>query len=191
MAERTCSVDDCDRPHYGRGWCANHYARWRRHGSLHDKRAERSDPAVRFWSKVDKDGPVPDPRPDLGPCWLWTDPPNGSGYGSFRIDGRTLGSHVAVVLLGGAEIPPEHEVDHLCRVRLCVRPSHLEVVTAHENNMRSESAAAKNARKTHCKRGHEFTPENTRIVPNGRHCKQCHREAMRRRYHEVKARRAA
>ena len=120
-----CSVDGCDREHYALGLCEPHYARQRRHGGLHDKRAEVVDPVVRFWSKVDTSGD----------CWLWTDPPNGAGYGSFRVGGRTVGAHVVSVEIDGREVPAGMEVDHLCCTRLCVRPDHLEVVT-HVENMR-------------------------------------------------------
>jgi hypothetical protein len=133
-----CAIEDCDRSHYANGWCENHYARLRRHGGTHDKRAERRDPVERFWEKVDKNGLVPTHRPDLGPCWLWTDAPNGSGYGSFKFSGAAnpVGAHVAAVLLDGGEVPSGYEPDHLCYVRICVRRSHLDVVTAAENKRR-------------------------------------------------------
>lgn len=127
-----CTIDDCDGEQYARGWCENHYARWRRHGSTDDKRAESSDPAERFWERVVKSD-------DPDGCWLWQGPPNGSGYGWFKLDGRTVGAHVAVLLLAGVDVPEGYEPDHLCRVPLCVRPDHLEVVTALENKRRANA----------------------------------------------------
>lgn len=171
-----CSIEGCHRPHYGKGWCEAHYARWRRHGSTVDRRARKLDPMGRLLSRVVKtDG-----------CWLWTGPPNGSGYGTFRLDGRVIGAHVAMVLLEGREIPDGHEVDHTCVTPLCVRPGHLEVVTGYENNMRSTSVAALNARKTHCQNDHAFTPENTRVTKYGRNCRTCHRDRERAAYHRRK-----
>jgi HNH endonuclease len=132
-----CSVDGCDRSRYGRGLCEPHYARQRRHGGLHDKRAERRDLLERFTEKVDTNGPLSPHRPDLGPCHIWSGPPNSSGYGSFNIGSRrVVGAHVAAVLLSGDDVPTGYEPDHLCRVRLCVRREHLEVVTAAENKRR-------------------------------------------------------
>jgi hypothetical protein len=67
------------------------------------------------------------------------------------------------------------QLDHLCRVRGCVNPDHLEVVTGATNTLRGISSPAINARKTHCRRGHEFTPENTYIDRGSRRCKACRR----------------
>lgn len=130
--KRPCIVDGCDRPRYGRGLCEPHYARQRRHGGLHDERAARRNVHVRFWEKVDTS--------DRDGCWPWTAGRNGSGYGVFNLDGRPRGAHVAVLLLAGIPIPSGHEPDHLCRTRHCVRPDHLEVVTATENKRRARAA---------------------------------------------------
>jgi hypothetical protein len=64
-------------------------------------------------------------------------------------------------------------IDHLCRNTSCVRPDHLEVVTREENALRG----SRNAAKTHCDRGHEFTPENTYVPPSRDHraCRECRR----------------
>lgn len=77
-----------------------------------------------------------------------------------------------VAPLGEGEVP-----DHLCRNRGCVNPDHLDPVTNVENVLRGESPPAQNRRKTVCKNGHPFSPENTYTDPNGgRHCRPCHRE---------------
>lgn len=185
MSDATCSVDGCDRRRYGRGWCEPHYARWRRHGALHDERARRTDPVVRFRAKVRLDGPIPAHRPDLGPCAIWTGRPNGSGYGSFGLNGRTIGAHVAAVILDGREVPDGLEVDHLCRVRMCVRASHLEVVT-HEVNIQ-RNLPFRDVPEL-CPNGHELTPDN--LMPSqGKHaCRTCFKASQRRYREKQKAR---
>lgn len=100
-------------------------------------------------------------------------------YGSVSIAGRSLLAHrVAYWVATGIKPPSDMQIDHLCKVRSCINPEHLELVTGAENNARSDSATARNARKTHCAHGHEFTVANTRITKKGRDCRVCHRERM-------------
>lgn len=140
--------------------------------------------AARFWPKVDRDGPVPEHRPDLGPCWLWLAGKT-NGYGRFNQvkPKRTslLAYRVAYELTVGP-IPDGMELDHLCRVRACVNPAHLEVTDHRTNTLRGDAPTAVNARKTHCVNGHEFTPENTGPQSNGgRRCRTCDRARPARR----------
>ena len=87
-------------------------------------------------------------------------------------------------------IPEGMTIDHLCRVRHCFNPNHLEVVTLKENLMRGDTLCARNSNKTHCDKGHEFTPENTfkqyRDNGKGRACRRCHND--RRNERRAKAR---
>jgi hypothetical protein len=76
-------------------------------------------------------------------------------------------------------IPLGKEPDHLCRVRRCCNPDHMELVTSRENVLRGVSPAANNARKTHCNRGHELTGNNVRIYKNRRICLACDKLRMR------------
>lgn len=120
-----------------------------------------------FWTKVDFGEGV-------NGCWLWTGARTG-GYGVFGFDGGTVVAHRAAFYLCVGPIDQGLELDHLCRVRRCVNPEHLEPVTRRENLRRSPLALpAKNALKTECKHGHAFTEENTYIGKNGRNCRKCH-----------------
>ena len=132
-----CSVESCGLPHYGRGLCAPHWKRWSRHGDPLGGSFRRGLPLKdRFWQNVDTNGPVPEHRPGLGPCWLWGGTLTESGYGRFRIKGGRIRAHHFTV----GKPPRRLEWDHLCRVRNCVRPDHLELVTHAENMARTKSA---------------------------------------------------
>jgi hypothetical protein len=129
----------------------------------------------RFWAKVNKDGPIV--RPDLGPCWQWTGAVSGRGYGSFYAGARFWKSaHVFAFELEHGPVPPGKEVCHACDNKLCVR--HLFPGTRRENMLDAKAKGrTRNAHtgKTHCSRGHAFTPANTRVLLDGRGrgCKAC------------------
>lgn len=96
------------------------------------------DPEVRFWSWVNKDGPIPSFRPELGPCWFWTGGATSRGYGSFLLYEKNMLAHRVSYLLEYGDLPGDGlELDHLCRSKLCVNPAHLEAVTHQENMERS------------------------------------------------------
>lgn len=101
--------------------------------------------------------------------------PNADGYIDLNIDsGRGLRAHRVVYEQVVGPIPDGLVLDHLCRVRCCCNPDHLEPVTHIENIMRGAGTGAANAVKTHCKNGHEFTVENTYERPTGgRACRTC------------------
>lgn len=134
----------------------------------------------RFWAKVDKNGPVPEYAPHLGPCWPWTAGGDGNGYGYFRVGAKRVLAHRFVYELLVGPIPEGLQIDHLCRVRACCNPDHLEAVTQRENLLRGAGHPAVNAAKTHCVNGHEFTPENTYVWHGGRHCRACRRASRLR-----------
>lgn len=127
-------------------------------------------PELRFWSKVDKDG--------ANGCWLWTAGTT-RGYGMFsaipdaegkkhtRVAHRWLWEQV------NGPVPAGLELDHLCRVRHCVNPDHLEPVTKRENILRGTGFSARHAAKTHCPRGHAYDEANTGMARGQRYCRQC------------------
>lgn len=111
------------------------------------------------------------------PCWVWCLHTSGSGYARGRVPGRERRNyfiHRETYEAFVGPIPDSLQLDHLCRVRTCVNPHHLEPVTNRVNALRGVGPTAINARKTHCPRGHEYTPENTRIRNSGwRACRAC------------------
>lgn len=123
--------------------------------------------------------------PDENSCILWTGSTMWKGYGRFWVDGRFVRAHRFSYALSSDL--PEGPLDHLCRLRLCVNPMHLEPVTPRENLMRSPIApAAINARKTHCPQGHPYSGDNVRRRKSGRdvgarYCAACSRERERKR----------
>lgn len=114
----------------------------------------------RFWEKVQK----------TETCWLWASNVNGSGYGHFWNGNRLVVAHRWAYehLIG--PIPEGLQLDHLCRVRRCVNPSHLEPVTRGENIRRGDHQGR---RKTHCPQGHIYDETNTRVYAGKRSCRMC------------------
>lgn len=132
----------------------------------------------RFWKYVL-------PEPNSG-CWLWDGTVANTGYGQIgEFVGGVRKLHYAHRLsyeMHKGPIPDGLHIDHLCRVRCCVNPAHLEAVTQRTNIMRGVSSMAIKASATHCVNGHEFTEENTYYRKDGRghrNCKSCKRNRDR------------
>lgn len=122
----------------------------------------------RFWTKVDKSGD----------CWLWAahvDP--GTGYGKFGIGGQMVLAHRYSLHISGVEIGEGLHVDHLCRVRRCVRPDHLEPVTQAENIRRGVPFRKV---KTHCPQGHAFADHGFTNSAGNQECRACRRMRARK-----------
>lgn len=129
----------------------------------------------RFWAKVEKAGPVPEGAPELGPCWIWTGSKNRQGYGHFGVNAHLIfAAHRFAYELTIGPVARHLDLDHLCKLRICVNPSHMEPVTHIENVRRGSSPSAVNARAETCKFGHPFTTYVTTDRPGGRRrCKVC------------------
>ena len=133
--------------HYCSQDCWTKAAHWRR--------------IARIWSSIRLEGD----------CWIWQGSLNKAGYGTVRVDPRDLLVHRYVYELVRGPIPSQLELDHLCRRHACMNPAHLEAVTGAVNKSRSPFRNT-----THCRRGHLYTPETTRITKEGwRACRLCKR----------------
>lgn len=121
-------------------------------------------------------------------CWQWLLAKSSCGYGQMKCKGETksgLGmSHRVYYRLLFGKIEEKMTIDHLCRNRACINPSHLEIVTLKENNLRGFAPPALNAKKEFCPRGHRYAGYNLSISNCGkgrlcRKCKTCARERAR------------
>jgi hypothetical protein len=118
------------------------------------------------------------PEPNTG-CWLWTGHVMRHGYGLAWFMGKKKLAHRLSFEAFGGESPEGAQLDHLCRVRCCVNPAHLEPVSCRTNLLRGETLAAANAARTHCKRGHPFDDANTYRCRGSRCCRICRRDRRR------------
>ena len=123
-------------------------------------------------------------------CWIWTGAQSGregARYGRIWAGRRSPAGHpcadqahrVSYEIAVGP-IPDDLEIDHLCRVGLCVNPDHLEPVTRLENQRRGNAPMQEQRKQTHCKRGHEFNEENTYVWHGMRRCRKCQADDSRR-----------
>lgn len=105
-------------------------------------------------------------------CWIWLGWVNPDGYGHIKRNKKMYMTHRYVYEKLNNPIPSNMTVDHICRVRSCCNPDHMDIVTQGENMRRSPRF---NLSAIHCKRGHEFTPENSYMYKNGsrRTCRKC------------------
>lgn len=129
----TCSIDGCNKANFGRGWCHMHWNRWKRNGHPEKVAQVQGDDLYRLRQRYVED--------ESG-CWLWVGECNDNGYGRFSVKGRKVYAHRSSYEIHVGPIPEGLHIDHLCRVRNCVNPEHLEPVTRSENVRRGIRARA-------------------------------------------------
>lgn len=190
---KPCSVEGCAGKRYCRGWCIKHYGRWRKHGDPSVSLTLQGEPVIVRLARFTASGSAEE-------CWPWLGAVNWKGYGhSFR-DGKQMQAHRVMYEETIGPIREGMTLDHvchtkdrscpggnICRHRSCVNPFHMDQVSAAVNTSRGLRAA-----QTHCKRGHEFTAENTGIghQAGGTHrfCRECRRtERQRQRQRQAEA----
>ncbi len=174
LPERLCSIHGCTQVRKTRGMCHNHYQVAWYHGTHTKAPVSSSRPLTpvieRFLDKIC----IQDT------CWLWTGAPNAAGYAMLYMSPtnkpRVDYAHRFSYRLFIGPIPVGLDLDHLCRVRHCVNPDHLEPVTRKENIHRG----LRGVLKTHCIRGHAFDEENTVLTSQGRQCRVCNKMRARK-----------
>ncbi|MFF8953854.1 HNH endonuclease signature motif containing protein [Streptomyces sp. NPDC014940] len=126
------------------------------------------------------------PRPELGQCLVWTAAVSNTGYGAAWDPGtkRVRTAHALAYEKSVGPVPEGLHLDHLCRVRACINPAHLEPVTPGENVRRGNSPGAIAVRTNLCPKGHPLTDDNVTVLRSGtgtrRRCKTCHRARQAR-----------
>ena len=120
-------------------------------------------------------------------CWVTHRKPKPSGYVIMRVGGTFTMQHRAYYEKFRGAIPEGMQIDHLCENKACCILEHLECVTQRENTMYSDTPARRNAAKTHCPAGHEYTGDNLRITKAGkRQCRECGRRHKRESRQRIK-----
>ena len=153
-------------------------------------RVRNAPPEVRIWLYVEL--PV-----DPWACWLWSGVLDGKGYGSFWDGTRQIKAHRWMFEHFGGTYPEGRpHLDHLCRVRSCCNPIHLDPVSNRENTRRGLAGHARAAQLraiTHCPAGHLYDEANTYIAPNStsRHCRTCKSQRNAERQKRLREERAA
>jgi hypothetical protein len=106
---------------------------------------------------------------DAQGCWIWIGARTSRGYGSVGVRGRAVSTHRLAYQLLVGPIAEGLQIDHLCLVKACCNPSHLEAVTPRENVRRWTSTI------THCPQGHAYDATNTFLKRGSRQCRVCTR----------------
>lgn len=166
-----CSVNECDVVSDAKGFCNKHYQRWLHHGDANWSHPSAID---RLMSQVSVSSGTG--------CWEWIGFIQKNGYAKFYVGGKSVWAHRFSYEFHNCLIPEGLHVDHLCVNPKCVNPDHLEAVEPKENVHRSSANGGLLwNRPTHCKRGHEFSEQNTlRLSRGSTECRACKNERRRK-----------
>lgn len=128
-----CTFAECEKPRATNGLCAGHYAQRMRGEPLTPIRTAPGQSEARYWSNVDK----------TGECWVWKGRVINSGYGACSVNGKKWLAHRYSYTMARGAIADGHVIDHICRNKICVKPSHLRQVSQLEN-VRSQGLRTNN-----------------------------------------------
>lgn len=159
-----CRLDGCDTPARAQGLCNLHWLRNYTKGSF--DAPVRKTVLERFWEKVLK----------TDSCWLWQGAISDTGYGAFNAGDRNVSAHRFTYELEHGKQPSDRHLDHLCRVRACCNPEHLDLVSPKENQHRGEAGP-----KSLCSRGHSMDDAYIRPDIGTRMCRTCNELRARKR----------
>lgn len=160
---KICSIEDCDRKHYARGWCNTHYARWRRSGGPLSAREYYTNPEVAFRERTTN---------AANGCIEWTSSRSGEGYGIMRANGGFVLAHRYAWERANGPIASGLHIDHKCHNRACVNTEHLRAVT---NKQNSENKAGLNKNNTSGYRGVSwYEPRQKWVVKVGHNGRTIH-----------------
>lgn len=150
----TCIVDGCDNAgKITRGMCRKHYARWLWNGDPVVSHLYRRPAGLTTLRDVFESLPTE----AIGDCIALTKCVNAIGYGQVSFAGKMLAAHRISYELYVAPIPNGMEIDHACRVRRCINPSHLRLVTRRQN-MQNQPVKSNNS----------SGARGVRALPNGK-----------------------
>ena len=164
---KTCSFPGCEKQHHSKDLCSSHRQQQYRGRPLTSLRVRV--PLGKRYRKIQ----CPNHGLVKGLCWEWLFSKTWGGYGQLYYDGRYYLAHRLMWERANGPIPKGLVVDHICRNRACCNPAHLRIVTRQVNVTENVVGARwqKLKARTHCKHGHEFTPENTSYAKDGRRCR--------------------
>lgn len=168
MANRTCSIEGCERPRRSRGMCHRHYVNETRYGgAIPDKDLPDDERFTRRTNRADPSG-----------CWVWTGGTTGRGYGIFSLGarGERVPAHRWSYEHHVGPIPEGHLVRHSCDNPPCVNPAHLETGTDKDNaDDRTERLRLPVYHRTHCQRGHDLSLPGAVMPGTVAGCRECER----------------
>jgi len=166
-----CSIEGCEKPVHGNGFCKTHDYRFVRYGDPLLSQRDHGSPVDKLWRNVRRGAPEE--------CWEWIGRRDRNGYGHLNVGKRhrVLAHRLSAAIHFGM-FDRRLNVLHRCDNPPCVNPSHLYLGTQLDN-LRDASTRGRlaNQRRTHCVQGHPYDEENLIVTKSGhRRCRECARQ---------------